>query len=82
MATETPNRYVVYEKDFSSDVEAILNKKIKKRKQNGRDILITNKETETETKQLARPIYYKFVELLSNPEFDNSNKPVDLLEIL
>ena len=82
MATDTPNSYVVYEKDFSSEVEANLKEKIKNRKRKRKGILITSEETETETKQLARPIYYKFVELLSNTEFDNSNKPIDLSDIL
>jgi hypothetical protein len=82
MATDTPNSFEVFEKDFSLEVEAILKEKIKKRKRKGSKILITSEETETETKQLARPIYYKFVEHLSNMEFDNSNKPIDLSEIL
>jgi hypothetical protein len=88
MATETPNNFEVYERDFFAEVEEILEPLMKKRRRSvskrksASKILLTKREIEEQTEQIAKPIFYKFVEQLSNPVFDNSDKPVYLSEIL
>jgi hypothetical protein len=88
MPTETPNSYEVYERDFLPDVEEILKNDIKKRKRkisksgSASRILLNKKETEEQTERISSPIFNKFIEQLSNPEFDNCSKPISLSEVL